>query len=67
MLDEAGFTPAKTWTDDQRWFNVSLGMRTKAWSSRRARFLNRAIHLSAGGHAQGTVVGWLNLLRRANS
>ena len=26
MLDEAGFTPAKTWTDDQRWFNVSLGI-----------------------------------------
>ena len=26
MLDEAGFAPAKTWTDDQRWFNVSLGI-----------------------------------------
>ncbi len=26
MLDEAGFAPAKTFTDDQRWFNVSLGI-----------------------------------------
>ncbi len=25
MLDEAGFAPAKTWTDDRRWFNVALG------------------------------------------
>ncbi len=26
MLDEAGFAPARTFTDDQRWFNVSLGI-----------------------------------------
>jgi len=26
MLDEAGFAPAKSWTDNQRWFSVSLGI-----------------------------------------
>jgi dimethylhistidine N-methyltransferase len=26
MLDEVGFAPAKSWTDEQRWFNVSLGI-----------------------------------------
>jgi dimethylhistidine N-methyltransferase len=26
MLDEAGFHPDKTFTDDKRWFNVSLGI-----------------------------------------
>jgi dimethylhistidine N-methyltransferase len=26
VLEEAGFTAAKSWTDDQRWFNVSLGI-----------------------------------------